>query len=93
MESDVIKYRKVSYKVFVAELWCHYLDYKAAKDNNRELALALCINKTTMSVRNCLQAKKQIASDKVLSSLMKCLNMKGKIEWENGVRNYLIEIK
>jgi len=90
MDTTLIQYRQVTYKKFIAELLKVYAAYKE-DTRSGEAEIALCMGKTTMTVRNCFQPMEQVVSDKVLTGLMKCIRLKGKIEWINAERHYYIE--
>lgn len=91
MEDIVTEYKQVTYNRFIFELNKKYTAFKEEADKT-ELAISRSMKVTTMSVRNCFKKNVQAVSDKVLTSLMKTIGMKGKIEWIDGVRNYYTEL-
>lgn len=91
MENTETEYNPVTYKRFLSELNASFQLFKEeTKKSDKDIAFSL--NKTTITLRNCFEDKKQVVSDEVLTSLMKIIKMEGKIEWQNGNRNYLISI-
>lgn len=91
MEDTTTEYKQVTYNRFIFELSKKYVSYKEGFDKT-EHAIARSMKVTSMSVRNCFKKNVQAVSDKVLTSLMKNIGMKGKIEWIDGVRNYYTEM-
>lgn len=89
LTKNKVQYKEVTYEQFVAELERQYKAFR--KDNDKsEVEVAVAIETGYMSVRNCLFPVTQIVSDKVLTSLMKYIEMEGKVEWYEGERSYHI---
>lgn len=69
-----------------------YDNYIYGGGNNILLASSLKI-RTTQSINNALVLDKQIASDLLLTNLMKELKFDGFILWKEGKRRYYISTK
>lgn len=87
---DTIEYIEVPYSKFVKALLKKYSEHKK-KENRSEIDIAICIGKSCMTVRNCFNLKGQVVSDKIITSLMKCVDLPGKIEWLNGEKYFYLE--
>lgn len=79
----------IPYKKFIEEVTKRYNAYRK-ESGNGEVEIALCMNKTTMSVRNCTQPMEQVVSDKVLTTFLNCIKVNAKVEWVAGVRKYYL---
>lgn len=82
-------YTEVPYKEFITELKSKY-DSNRKETDRTEVDIAVCIGKSHMTVRNCISFQEQVVSDKILTNLMKCIDLKGKIEWNMGEKHYYI---
>ncbi len=89
--SKQISYKKINYTDFQRLLHKRFTD--CAGDNHQPyyMELALKINKTAVTIRNCFQLSEQKVSDKILTSVMDELGLEGKIEWISGERFYCIK--
>ena len=84
-----IKYTEVSYVEFIKKL--HFVYHTENKKIKRtEVEVAVCIGKSHMTVRNCFNFDTQVVSDKILTSLMACIKVQGKIEWNFGKKFYYL---
>ena len=80
-------YKRVTYKDLQKKL-------HAVKDNSdlSDIALTMKLGiKSTQTVRNAFRMDTQIASDQLLTNVMKAVGLKGKVEWIEGIRYYSIK--
>lgn len=83
----VKEFKRVSYK----ELQ-NSIHEKRDKKKITDFKLAeLLGGKSSQTVRNSLNKNDHIASDKLLTQLMKAVGVNGKVEWIEGVRYYSIK--
>lgn len=81
------EFKHVEYK----ELQKHIHTCKDKKKLN-DLSIALLLGaKSAQTARNALNRDNQIASDQLLTKLMKAVGINGKVEWIEGVRYYSIK--
>lgn len=79
-------YKRVSYK----ELQKH-IHRNRTKEFSDVAVAGLLGMKSTQTVRNAFNTEEQVASDPLLTKLMKLLGVNGKVEWIEGVRYYSIK--
>jgi hypothetical protein len=91
MENVEVTYKNVSYKKFITELKKMYDNFKV-ENKTTESHVAVCLQKSNITVRNCFNLSEQVVSDKILTQLMKCIDMDGKIEWVHGSKYYYLVV-
>jgi hypothetical protein len=83
----VKEFKRVSYKELQDSI-----HEKRTKKKISDFELAMRLGgKSSQTVRNALNVTEHIASDKLLTQLMKAVGVNGKVEWIEGVRYYSIK--
>jgi hypothetical protein len=87
LTSDYKGYKKVDYKELQDALNERY-----SKLNRPDIEIAMEAGlQSTVSVKNALNKETQVASDNLLTKIMKVLDFKGVVLWDSGERNYYIK--